>query len=117
MPEKAAPLINIVAMRPLEFVYMDKEISLEPESDFCNTKDILVITNHFTKYVVAIPTPNQKARIVAKSLWDHFLVHYGIPKKLHNDQGPDFKSRTVTQTAHTEELCELRRRWMMSVRT
>lgn len=98
MPEKAAPLVNIVATRPLELVCMDF-LSVEPDSS--NTKDILVITDHFTKYAVAVPTPNQKARTVAKSLWDHFFVHYGFPEKLHSDQGPDFESRTI------KELCEL----------
>ncbi|KAJ8007789.1 hypothetical protein DPEC_G00097840 [Dallia pectoralis] len=92
MPEKAAPLVNIIATRPLELVCMDF-LSVEPDSS--NTKDILVITDHFTKYAVAVPTPNQKARTVAKSLWDHFFVHYGIPEKLHSDQGPDFESRTI----------------------
>lgn len=97
-PEKAAPLVNIVATRPLELVCMDF-LSVEPDSS--NTKDILVITDHFTKYAVAVPTPNQKARTVAKTLWDHFFVHYGIPEKLHSDQGPDFESQTI------KELCEL----------
>lgn len=96
--EKAAPLVNITATRPLELVCMDF-LSIEPDSS--NTKDILVITDHFTKYAIAIPTANQKARTVAKCLWDHVIVHYGIPEKLHSDQGPDFESRTI------KELCEL----------
>ena len=74
-------------------------LSVEP--DRSNTKDILVITDHFTKYSLAIPTPNQKASTVAKCLWDNFIVHYGFPEKLHSDQGPDFKSRTI------KELCEM----------
>lgn len=98
LPEKAAPLVNIKTTRPLELVCMDF-LSLEP--DRSNTKDILVITDHFTKYAVAIPTSNQKARTVAKCLWDSFLVHYGIPEKLHSDQGPDFESRLI------KELCEV----------
>lgn len=98
LPEKAAPLVNILTSRPLELVCMDF-LSLEP--DRSNTKDILVITDHFTKYAVAIPTPNQKARTVAKALWDNFLVHYGFPERLHSDQGPDFESKTI------KELCEI----------
>ncbi|KAB5581305.1 hypothetical protein PHYPO_G00174040 [Pangasianodon hypophthalmus] len=87
LPEKAAPLANIQVSRPLELVCMDF-LSIEP--DRSNTKDVLVITDFFTKYAVAIPTPNQKARTVAKCLWENFIVHYGFPEKLHSDQGPDF---------------------------
>nr|XP_055074659.1 uncharacterized protein LOC129454170 [Misgurnus anguillicaudatus] len=96
--QKAAPLVNIQTSRPLELLCMDF-LSVEPDSS--NTKDILVITDHFTKYAVAIPTRNQKAQTVAKCLWEHFLVHYGFPEKLHSDQGPDFESRLI------QELCKI----------
>lgn len=98
LPQRAAPLVNIRTSRPLEFVCMDF-LSLEPDKS--NTRDILVITDFFTKYAVAIPTPNQKARTVAKSLWDQFIVHYGFPERLHSDQGPDFESHTI------KELCAI----------
>ncbi|CAJ1057667.1 unnamed protein product [Xyrichtys novacula] len=97
-PEKAAPLVNIESTRPLELVCMD---FLTVEPDRSNAKDILVITDHFTKYSVDIPTPNQKAQTVARCLWDNFMVHYGIPERLHSDQGPDFESRTI------KELCKI----------
>ena len=74
-------------------------LSVEP--DRSNTKDILVLTYHFTKYAVAIPTRNQKAQTVAKFLWENFLVHYGFPERLLSDQGPDFESRTI------KELCSI----------
>lgn len=98
LPERAAPLVNIATTRPLELVCMDF-LSVEP--DRSNTKDILVITDHFTKYAVAGPTQNQKARTVAKWLWDNFIIHYGFPEKLHSDQGPDFESRLI------KELCQI----------
>lgn len=97
-PDKAAPLVNIKTTRPMELVCMDF-LSLEPDSH--NTKDILVITDHFTKYAVAIPTRDQKASTVAKTLWEHFLGHYGFPERLHSDQGRDFESHTI------KELCSL----------
>ncbi|KAL3974076.1 SWI/SNF-related matrix-associated actin-dependent regulator of chromatin subfamily A-like protein 1 [Sarotherodon galilaeus] len=74
-------------------------LSIEPDSK--NTKDVLVITDHFTKYAVSIPTKDQKATTVAKNLWENFLVHYGFPERLHSDQGRDFESRTI------KELCSL----------
>lgn len=54
-PEKAAPLVNIRTTRPLELLCMDY---LSLEADKSGTKDILLITDAFTKFAVAIPTPN-----------------------------------------------------------
>lgn len=81
-------------------------LSLEPNRS--GTTDILVIslsmnlvTDHFTKFAVAIPAPNQKARTVAKCLWDNFIVHYGLPEKLHSDRGANFESQMI------KELCQV----------
>lgn len=93
MPEKAAPLVNIMSVRPLQLVCMDF-LTLEPDKSN-------VITDHFTKYALAIPTPNQKAKTVARCLWENFISHYGYPERLHSDQGPDFESYLI------KELCEL----------
>ena len=97
-PQKAAPMVNIRTTYPLELVCMDY-LSLEPDSH--DTRNILVITDHFTKFAVAVPTKDQKARTVAKALWENFLVHYGFPSRLHSDQGRDFESHTI------RELCSL----------
>lgn len=97
-PEKAAPLVSIRTSRPMELVCMDF-LSLEPDSH--NTKDILVISDHFTKYAVALPTKDQKATTVARCLWEQFLIHYGFPERLHSDQGRDFESLII------KELCAL----------
>lgn len=98
LPERAAPLVSIKTSRPLELLCMDF-LSLEPDSS--NTRDILVLTDHFTKFTVAIPTPNQKARTVAKCLWENFIVYYGIPERIHTDQGQDFESKLI------KEFCEV----------
>lgn len=97
-PERAAPLVNIQTSRPLELVCMDF-LPIEPDSH--HTRDILVITDHFTKYAVAIPTRDEKALTVARTLWEQFLVHYGFPERLHSDQGRDFESQVI------KELCVL----------
>lgn len=98
LPEKASPLVNINTTRPLELLCMDF-LSLEPDRN--GIKDILAITDHFTKFAVAIPTANQKARTVAKCLWDNFIVHYRFPERLLSDRGPDFESRMI------KELCQV----------
>lgn len=98
LPERSAPLVNITTSRPLELLCIDF-LSLEPDTS--NTRDILVLTDHFTKYAVAFPTPNQKAKTVAKCLWDNFIVYYGIPERIQSDQGTDFESKLI------KELCEV----------
>ncbi len=98
LPERSTPLVNITTSRPFELLCMDF-LSLEPDSS--NARDILVLTDHFTKFTVAFPTPNQKAKIVAKCLWDNFIVYYGIPERIHTDQGTDFESKLI------KELCEV----------
>ncbi|KAI5625016.1 hypothetical protein C0J50_15427, partial [Silurus asotus] len=67
-----------------------------------------MITDHFTKYAVAVPTWNQKAQTVAKCLWDKFLVYYGFPEKLNSDQGTDFKLRTIKQLCKCAGISKIR---------
>ena len=98
IPERAAPMMNISTSYPLELVCMDY-LSIEPDNK--DTRNVLVITDHFTKFAVAIPTKDQRARTVAKAIWENFIVHYGFPARLHSDQGRDFESHTI------KELCSL----------
>jgi transposase InsO family protein len=64
-------------------------------------QNILVLTDHFTKYAVAIPTKNQTAKTTAEALFNSFIVHYGFPKRIHSDQGANFESNMI------KELCAL----------
>ena len=100
-PEKAE-LNPIIATRPLEFVHIDY-LTIEPPSNYKFDKDInvLIITDHFTRYAQAHITSSQKASMVAKTLWDHFFVHYRFPEKILSDQGQNFESLLIS------ELCEL----------
>lgn len=59
LPEQATPLVNIKTTCPLELIFMDY-LSLGPDQS--NTKDILLWTDHFTRFAVAIPTANQKEK-------------------------------------------------------
>ncbi len=77
---------------PFDLVCMDF-LSIEPDSS--NTENVLVITDHYTRYAQAFPTKDQKASTVAKVLLEKYFVHYGLPKRMHSDQGRDFESRLV----------------------
>ena len=58
-------------------------------------ENILVISDHFTRYAMAVPTKNQTARTTAKVLFDNFFAHYGFPAKLHSDKAQNFESRVI----------------------
>ena len=96
--KRHAGLQNIRSTRPLELVCIDF-LSLEKSKGGC--ENVLVITDHYTRYAQAYPTKDQKATTVAKVLWQKYIVHYGIPERIHSDQGKCFESAVV------KELCQL----------
>lgn len=93
-----APLVSITSSYPTELVCMDY-LTLEPSKG--GIGNILVITDHFTRYAMAIPTKNQTAKTTAEAFFNNFVVHYGLPTRIHSDQGANFESELI------RELCEL----------
>ena len=87
-----APLENIMATHPLELVHLNY-LCLEPGKGL--EENVLVITDHFTRYAQAYVTRTQMAQKMAKTLWDKFIVHYGLPKKILMDHGCNFESQLV----------------------
>ena len=62
---------------------------------------IMVVMDHFTRYAQAYITSKQTVPVVAKTLLDQFLVHYGWPPKILTDQGKSFENQLI------RELCSL----------
>ncbi len=92
LPQRAAPLKQITSQGPLDLVCIDF-LSLEPDSQ--GYANILVVTDHFTRYAQAFPAKDQKAVTVAKILCERYFVHYGLPARIHSDQGRDFESKLI----------------------
>ena len=70
----------------------------------------MVITNHFPRYAQAYITPKQTAPILAKTLWDQFLVHYGWPNKILTNQVRSFENslmKELCSLAQVQKLCTM----------
>ena len=57
--------------------------------------NVYIVTDHFTKYAQTYATPKQTAVVVAQTLWENFLVHYGWPEKILMDQGRSFENNLM----------------------
>ena len=93
-PPHVAPLQPIHVTQPLELVHMDC-LSLERSKG--NIENLLVITDHFTRYALAYPSKTQTAKATARILWDNFICHYGFPEKFISDQGRNFESDLIKE--------------------
>ena len=62
-------------------------------------KNVLVMTDHFMRYALAVVTKDQMAKTVAKVFYKHFIAVFRVPAKLLSDRGANFTSALV------EELC------------
>uniref|UniRef100_A0A8C6PWV3 Gypsy retrotransposon integrase-like protein 1 n=1 Tax=Nothobranchius furzeri TaxID=105023 RepID=A0A8C6PWV3_NOTFU len=92
LPKRVAPLFHMQSDGPMDLVGMDF-LSIEPDTR--NTENVLVVTDHYTRYAQAFPTRDQKASTVAKVLLEKYFIHYGLPKRMHSDQGRHFESRLI----------------------
>uniref|UniRef100_A0A8C5DJ52 Integrase catalytic domain-containing protein n=1 Tax=Gouania willdenowi TaxID=441366 RepID=A0A8C5DJ52_GOUWI len=87
-----------MASKPLEIVAVDFAL-LEKATD--GRENVLVITDVFSKFSQAYATRDQKASTVAKVLTDKWFYTYGVPKRIHSDQGRCFEGDLL------KRLCSL----------
>ena len=70
-------------------------MKVDPSKD--GKENVLVMTDAFYKFSVAVVTPNQQAITVAKALVDKWFYTYGIPSRIHSDQGKSFDNTIIKQ--------------------
>ena len=87
-----APLLNLEVNQPLKLVHLDY-LKIEPSKG--NVENVLIVTDHFTRYAQAFPSKSQTALTTAKLLWNDFILHYGFPAKIITDQGRNFESELI----------------------
>ena len=71
----------------------------DPSKD--GKENVLVMTDAFSKFSVTVVMPNQQAKTVAKALVDRCFYTYGIPARIHSDQGKSFDNKII------EQLCKI----------
>ncbi len=96
---------SFLAKKPLEVLAIDFTV-LEPGVG--KVENVLVMTDIFTKFTQAIPTKDQKATTVAKALVSNWFVRFGVPKRIHSDQGRNFESQLVKELCQTYGISKSR---------
>ena len=93
------PLVSVVATSPLEIVHVDytsfettMELNKAPRME-----NVLVILYHFTRYIRAYVTKDQKAETTVRYLIDGYISMFGCPEKIISDRGCNFTSNLITQ--------------------
>ena len=83
---------NIIANNPMDLLCIDFT-KVDPSKS--GKENILVLTDTFTKFSQMFVTPNQKALTIAKILVDKWFYVYGIPTRIHSDQGRSFDNQIM----------------------
>ena len=99
------PLHNIEATQALEHIHLDY-LQIEPSKG--NIENVLIVTNHFTRYAQAYPSKTQTALATAKPLWNDFIVHYGFPTNIISNQGHNFESELIANLCQVAGVQKLR---------
>ncbi|XP_032367401.1 uncharacterized protein LOC116686492 [Etheostoma spectabile] len=96
--EVKVPLLPILTSYPFEVVGVDYLSLGRPED---RHPYILVITDLFSKYALAVPTRDQSANTTAQALYNHLIQTFGCPERILTDRGATFESSVM------KELCQL----------
>lgn len=98
VPKVKSAMCHLLARKPLEVVAMDFTM-LEKSTSGC--ENVLVLTDVFSKFTIAVATKDQTARTVAKMLITEWIQRYGCPQRIHSDLGRSFENKIIA------ELCRM----------
>ena len=87
-------MYSIPIGKPWEMITVDV---LEVPLSYQSNRYLLVIQDYFTKWVEAIPMPDQTAVRITNELTKVFST-LGLPNIVHSDQDHNFESLTLKQT-------------------
>ena len=93
---------SLVANQPLELLCIDFTKANVAKGV---KENILVLTDAFSKYSQAFVMNNQKSLMVAKILIEKWFSMFGIPARIHSDQGRSFDNEIISH------LCKMHGVW------
>ena len=82
----------------VDFTSIEETVPLKEDPVICN---VLVLQDHFSKYIVAYVVKDQTACTAAETLRNGYFGLFGAPAYLVSDQGKAFTGHVITH------LCEL----------
>ena len=94
-----APMGTIPVGAPLDRLFTDilGPLPTTPR----NNKYILLVTDHFSKWVEIFAVPDQTAETCASKLVNEVISRFGCPLEIHSDQGRNYESDLF------KNLCEM----------
>ena len=91
------PMNPILCTEPMELVHIDyvgMEVTVAAKEKPV-VKNVLVVVDHFTRYVQAYVTKNHTARMTARVLYNNYFSVFGFPQRLMSDQGTEFCGNVI----------------------
>ena len=82
----------------IDYVKMEVTVGLKEKPEI---KDVLVVEDHFTRYLQAYVTKNHTARTTARVLYNEYFSVFSFPHRLMSDQDPEFSGKVIAA------LCDL----------
>ena len=91
------PMQPIICTEPMELVHIDyvgMEVTVATDKKPV-VRNVLVVVDHFTRYVQAFVTKNHTARTMAWVLYNNYFSVFGFPQRLMSDQGTEFCGKVI----------------------
>ena len=91
------PMQPIICTEPMELVHIDyirMEVTVATDKKPI-VRNLLVVVDHFTRYVQAFVTKNHTTRTTARVLYNNYFSVFGFPQHLMSDQGMKFCGKVI----------------------
>ena len=69
---------------------------------------VLLLTDHFTKYVEILAVPNMTAEVSASRILNDFISRWGCPLAIHSNQGRTYESKVFREMCRMLEIRKTR---------